>query len=177
MAKAQKPPRPFKPKSKGGVSPVYLIGAGVVAALAWAAYAALVQQPAPPRASANGGRPQQRPPAKGKEPTPHELRQQGRQVPGSDRPACRDQWGSCGSVSEEDCSKADVKARCCLSCFRKACVDRDPNCVAWAQKGQCYLNDAYMNATCCFACSPDPEDRCSPDPSQRPDVAEGDLLC
>jgi hypothetical protein len=32
-----------------------------------------------------------------------------------------------------------------------------------------------MNATCCFACSPDPEDRCSPDPSKRPDVAEGDL--
>ena len=32
-----------------------------------------------------------------------------------------------------------------------------------------------MNATCCFACSPDPEDRCSPDPSRRPEVAEGDL--
>ena len=160
------------------MSPVYLIGAGLVAALAWGAYAALFQQATPPRPAAGGGRPQQqRTPKKAKEATPHELRQQGRQVPGSDRPACRDQWGSCGSVSEEDCSKADVKARCCLSCFRKACVDRDPNCVAWAQKGQCYLNDAYMNATCCFACSPDPEDRCSPDPSQRPDVAEGDLLC
>ena len=32
-----------------------------------------------------------------------------------------------------------------------------------------------MNATCCFACSADPEDRCSPDPRKRPEVAEGEL--
>ena len=97
-------------------------------------------------------------------------------MPGSERAKCADRYtGGCGSVSEEDCGKEEVKGRCCLTCFKKTCVDRDPNCIAWAQKGQCYLNAEYMNATCCFACSPDPEDRCSPDPSQRPDVAENDL--
>jgi hypothetical protein len=206
--KLQKPPRPgSRSKDKGGVNPVLLIGAGLVAALAWVALAGQFQGATPPRSEAGGSRPQQqRTPKKSKEPTPHELRQQGRQVPGSDRPKCADRYtGGCGSVSEQECETQEVKARCwyatgrsnrrrarprqeaarlltraglasdSLTCFKKTCVDRDPSCIAWAQKGQCYLNAAYMNATCCFACSPDPEDRCSPDPSQRPDVAEGDL--
>ena len=90
------------------MSPVYLIGAGLVAALAWGAYAALFQQATPPRPAAGGGRPQQqRTPKKAKEATPHELRQQGRQVPGSERAKCADRYtGGCGSVSEEDCGKA-----------------------------------------------------------------------
>ena len=37
------------------MSPVYLIGAGLVAALAWGAYAALFQQATPPRPAAGGG--------------------------------------------------------------------------------------------------------------------------
>lgn len=54
--KLTKPPRPgSRSKDKGGVSPVYLIGAGLVAALAWGAYAALFQQATPLRPAAGGG--------------------------------------------------------------------------------------------------------------------------
>ena len=54
--KVTKPPRPgSRSKDKGGVSPVYLIGAGLVAALAWGAYSALFQDATPPRPAAGGG--------------------------------------------------------------------------------------------------------------------------
>ena len=60
---------------------VVVIGAVVVAALAWFAYDSLSQAPAPPEAAAGRAK-QQKPPKgrKGKELTPHELRQQGQRV-------------------------------------------------------------------------------------------------
>ena len=183
MGKANKPPaakpsKPAKAKAGGkssGVGLTALLGAAAVAALAWLAYETIGGGGVQPVAMTAT---KQQPGRKGKEKqmTPHELRQQGRMVPGSDRPPCKDAFGAgCSSMTAEDCGREDVKAKCCLSCFKKTCVDKDPECIPWAQKGQCYLNPEYMNATCCFACSPDPEDRCSPDPSKRPAVAEGDL--
>ena len=111
---------------------------------------------------------------KQRELSPFELRQQGRKPPGSDRPRCTDSRG-CAGVTAEACADEATAKRCCLSCFKKTCVDLDASCIERAQKGACYLDAEYMNTTCCFACSPDPEDNCSPDPRKRPDVAEGDL--
>ena len=83
--------------------------------------------------------------------------------------------GQCQKVTAEECKDPNTAKRCCLSCFKATCVDQDASCMERAQRGACYLEPEYMNSTCCFACSADPEDPCSPDPRVRPMVAEGDL--
>lgn len=131
-------PRPGKKgqSGSGGFPVVVVIGAVVVAALAWFAYDSLSQAPAPPEAAAGRAK-QQKPPKgrKGKELTPHELRQQGQRVPGSDRPQCRDGMG-CSGVSAEDCADGRTKARCASAPIapraRAAAASRQPRPFAAA---------------------------------------------
>ena len=180
--KAAKPPgsKPRKGDSNG-FSWKMLLGSLLVVGIAYVAYD-VGTGTAP--SSSNGaagttkgrqGRDASKSGRKESELTAHELRQQGRKVPGSERARCVDGRG-CASVTAEQCTNdAQVRSKCCLSCFKQTCIDKDPSCIPKAQKGACYLEPEYMNATCCYACSPDPEDPCSPDPSKRPEVAEGDL--
>ena len=173
--KQAKPPSAAKKGSAAPfISPAAVVGALAVVGLACVAYdmskgekaVPTSRQPSPSPAPARSKKP--------REMTAHELRQQGRQVPGSERPRCVDGRG-CAGVTADQCADEAVASKCCVSCFKATCVDKDPSCIPKAQKGACYLEPEYMNATCCFACSPDPEDRCSPDPRKRPEVAEGDL--
>ena len=174
----QKPPGMKSKKSDSGMTVKAIGGCLLVAGLAYLAYDTSAGPPPPSPPTPMGGRSSnsgsRKKSPKPRELTPHELRQQGRPLPGSDRPRCVDGAG-CSSVTAEECSDPKVSRRCCGSCFKATCVDKDPSCIAKAQKGACYLDAEYMNATCCFACSPDPEDRCSPDPRKRPEVAENDL--
>ena len=170
--------------SGGGLVLPAVVGAVLIAVFAYALLGPGAPPEEPPHSSVGGsggragggsGQPSSRPrrPPK-RELSAFELRQQGRIVPGADRKKCVD-GGRCAGVTADQCESEEVSSRCCLSCFKLTCVDKDPRCAARAQKGGCYLDAEWMNATCCFACSPDPEDHCSPDPRKRPDVAEGDL--
>ena len=184
---AAKPMKPSKAgkrgKANGGGAGDSLLGGGVLVSaivVVVAAYViySFVGPPSTPDVSAgqaqregtrSAGRGQRKP---ARELTPHELRQQGRTVPGANRPRCQDAGAGCAAATAEQCS-TDPKfaARCCASCFKQTCIDRDPTCIARAQHGACYLEPG-LNETCCFACSPDPLDRCSPDPQKRPEVSQ-----
>ena len=175
-AKAQKRP-PGASKGKKSSSSDLLVPAVILLPVLIAVFAYATYPGSGAKPTASKAEPQfkgKRAPVKAKELSPFELRQQGRKPPGSDRPRCVDGRG-CQGVTAEQCTDEKVSQRCCLSCFDATCVDRDSSCQERAQHGQCYLEAAYMNATCCFSCAADPKDNCSPDPSRRPDVAEDDL--
>jgi len=101
---------------------------------------------------------------------------EGRVSKGLEKRVCKDTGAGCASVTADACQADEaLSTSCCKSCHKLTCIDTDPGCMEWSQKGQCYLNAEYMKNTCCASCSPDPDDPCTIDPSKRPEVAEGDL--
>jgi len=109
--------------------------------------------------------------------TAEELLHEGRMHDSLRREVCSDGAGcEATSLSAEVCTTdADLSKRCCLSCHRLTCIDKDPMCPEWSYDQQCIDNPAFMKANCCFSCKPDPEDPCSIDPSRKPDVHKGDI--
>jgi hypothetical protein len=105
-----------------------------------------------------------------------EMLQQGRMPGGSPKASCTDSSASCKAVSAEECASDDaLRERCCSSCHKLTCVDKDESCEEWMFDQQCIDNPEFMMANCCFSCSPDPDDPCAIDPSKRPDVHKGDI--
>uniref|UniRef100_A0AC35TLS9 ShKT domain-containing protein n=1 Tax=Rhabditophanes sp. KR3021 TaxID=114890 RepID=A0AC35TLS9_9BILA len=56
-----------------------------------------------------------------------------------------------------------------LNCKSENCCDRNTFCVAWAGKGECETNSAYMHVNCQISCN-----QCSGLPTNRPPVTERD---
>jgi len=112
----------------------------------------------------------------GKSKTAEELLHEGRMHESMKKAVCKDAPGCEREATVETCGADDaLKARCCKTCHTLTCVDKDEQCAEWAYDMQCIDNAEWMQANCCFSCSPDPDDPCSVDPSERPDVHKGDI--
>ena len=143
--KAAKPPgsKPRKGDSNG-FSWKMLLGSLLVVGIAYVAYD-VGTGTAP--SSSNGaagttkgrqGRDASKSGRKERELTAHELRQQGRKVPGSERARCVDGRG-CASVTAEQCTNdAQVRSKCCLS---------SEDCKHHKAKSR--SNCTHQSASCC----------------------------